>query len=102
LPSRDRAGHRHRHGRRHRQQRPTSAHPGPTDRTTLQQLAEQTGGRSYDAPSSRDLKSVYDDVGATIGFVEQRQEITVAFTATAVLLLAAGGMLSLLWFNRLF
>jgi Ca-activated chloride channel homolog len=76
--------------------------PAPPDRTTLQQLAEQTGGRSYDAPSSRDLKSVYDDVGSTIGFVEQRQEITVAFTATAVLLLAAGGMLSLLWFNRLF
>jgi hypothetical protein len=34
-------------------------------------------------------------------FGERRQEITVAFTATAVLLLAAGGILSLLWFNRL-
>jgi len=75
--------------------------PAPPDRTTLQQLAEQTGGRSFDAPTSRDLKSVYDQVGSTIGFVERRQEITVAFTATAVLLLAAGGILSLLWFNRL-
>ena len=75
--------------------------PAPPDRATLQQLAEQTGGRSYDAPSSRDLQSVYDNVGSTIDLVEQRQEITVAFTATAVLLLAAGGMLSLLWFNRL-
>jgi Ca-activated chloride channel homolog len=75
--------------------------PAPPDRATLQQLAEQTGGRSYDAASSRDLKSVYDDVGSKVGFVEQRQEITVAFTATAALLLAAGGMLSLLWFNRL-
>jgi Ca-activated chloride channel family protein len=76
--------------------------PAPPDRSTLQHLAEQTGGRSYDAPSSRELKSVYDDVGSKIGVVGQRQEITVAFTATAVLLLAAGGMLSLLWFNRLF
>lgn len=74
--------------------------PVPPDRTTLQQLAQQTGGRSYDAPSSRDLNSVYDDLGSKIGFVKQHQEITVAFTATAVLLLAAGGMLSLLWFNR--
>jgi hypothetical protein len=41
-----------------------------------------------------------NDLGSKIGFVKQRQEITVAFTATAVLLLAAGGMLSLLWFNR--
>jgi Ca-activated chloride channel homolog len=55
--------------------------PVPPDRTTLQQLAEQTGGRSYAAPSSRDLKSVYDDLGSRIGFVEQRQEITVVFTA---------------------
>jgi Ca-activated chloride channel family protein len=74
--------------------------PVPPDRTTLQQLAEQTGGRSYAAPSSRDLKSVYDDLGSRIGFVEQRQEITVVFTAAAVLLLTAGGTLSLLWFNR--
>jgi Ca-activated chloride channel homolog len=74
--------------------------PVPPDRTTLQQLAQQTSGRSYAAPSSRDLQSVYDDLGSKIGFVKQRQEITVAFTATAVLLLAAGGMLSLLWFNR--
>lgn len=74
--------------------------PVPPDRTTLQQLAQQTGGRSYAAPSSRDLQSVYDDLGSKIGFVKQHQEITVAFTATAVLLLAAGGMLSLLWFNR--
>ena len=75
--------------------------PAPPDRTTLRRLAEQTGGRAYDAPSSRDLKSVYDEVGSTIGFVRQRQEMTVAFTATAVVLLAAGGILSLLWFNRL-
>jgi Ca-activated chloride channel family protein len=74
--------------------------PVPPDRTTLQQLAQQTGGRSYAAPSSRDLQSVYDDLGSKIGFVKERQEITVAFTATAVLLLAAGGMLSLRWFNR--
>jgi Ca-activated chloride channel family protein len=74
--------------------------PVPPDRTTLQQLAQQTGGRSYAAPSSRDLQSVYDDLGSKIGFVKQHQEITVAFTATALLLLAAGGMLSLLWFNR--
>ena len=51
-------------------------------------------------PSSRELQSIYDDLGSTIGFVKQREEITVAFTATAVLLLTAAGVLSLLWFNR--
>ena len=75
--------------------------PVPPDRSTLQQLAEQTGGRAFAAPSSRDLTAIYDDLGSKIGFVKERQEITVAFTATAVLLLAAGGVLSLLWFNRI-
>jgi Ca-activated chloride channel family protein len=74
--------------------------PVPPDRITLQQLAEQTGGRSYAAPSSRDLQSVYDDLGSTIGFVKQREEVTVAFTATALVLMTAAGALSLLWFNR--
>ena len=76
--------------------------PAPPDRATLRRLAQQTGGRAFDAPSSRDLQSVYDNLGSTVGFVEQRQEMTVAFTATAVLLLAGGGILSLRWFNRLF
>jgi Ca-activated chloride channel family protein len=75
--------------------------PVPPDRTTLHALAEQTGGRSYAAPSSRELQSIYDDLGSTIGFVKERQEITVAFTATALVLLAAGGALSLLWFNHI-
>jgi Ca-activated chloride channel homolog len=75
--------------------------PVPPDRSTLQRLAEETSGRAFAAPSSRDLTAIYDDLGSKIGFVKERQEITVAFTATAVLLLAAGGVLSLLWFNRI-
>lgn len=74
--------------------------PVPPDPTTLHSIAEQTGGRSFAAVSDRDLKSIYDDLGSRIGFVEQHEEITVAFSAAAVVLLAAGGMLSLLWFNR--
>jgi hypothetical protein len=50
--------------------------------------------------SDRDLKSIYDDLGSRIGFVKQHEEITVALSAAAVVPLAAGGMLSLLWFNR--
>jgi Ca-activated chloride channel homolog len=75
--------------------------PVPPDRITLQALAERTGGRSFAAPDSRELQSVYDDLGSRIGFVKERQEITVAFTATALVLVAAGGALSLLWFDRI-
>jgi Ca-activated chloride channel homolog len=74
--------------------------PVPPDPTTLHSIAEQTGGRSFAAVSDRDLKSIYDDLGSRIGFVKQHEEITVALSAAAVVPLAAGGMLSLLWFNR--
>ena len=74
--------------------------PVPPDRTTLQALAERTGGRSFAAVSQQSLESIYGDLGSTIGFVKERQEITVAFTATALVLITAAGALSLLWFNR--
>jgi hypothetical protein len=35
------------------------------------------------------------------GFVKQRQEVTVAFAAAALLLTVVGGALSLTWFSRL-
>ncbi len=74
--------------------------PVPPDKFTLQRVADATGGRFFAAPSSRDLKGIYHDLGSKIGFVKQRQEITVVFAAAALLLLVAGAGLSLIWFSR--
>jgi Ca-activated chloride channel family protein len=74
--------------------------PVPPDKATLRRVAEITGGKFFTAPSSRDLKTVYRDLGSRIGFVKERQEVTVVFAAAALLFVVAGGALSLLWFNR--
>ncbi len=74
--------------------------PVPPDEQTLRRVAEATGGRFFKAPNSRDLKSIYHDLGSRIGFVKQKQEVTVVFAAVALLLLVAGGVLSLFWFSR--
>jgi Ca-activated chloride channel family protein len=74
--------------------------PVPPDKATLRRVAEVTGGKFFTAPSNRDLKTVYRDLGSRIGFVKERQEVTVVFAAAALLFVVAGGALSLLWFNR--
>jgi Ca-activated chloride channel family protein len=74
--------------------------PVPPDPATLQQIAEITGGQFFSAPTARDLQAVYQQIGSSIGFTPQREEITFAFAAAGAAFLAAGGALALLWFNR--
>ena len=71
------------------------------DRETLEQIAAETGGQYFDAPTEEDLNSVYEAIGSQVAWDEEKQEVTVAFAgAGAVLLLLASG-LSALWFGRL-
>jgi Ca-activated chloride channel homolog len=74
--------------------------PVPPDKMTLQRIAEVTGARFFAAPSSDDLKDVYRELGSKIGFVKEKQEITVVFAATGLLFLVAGAATSLVWFSR--
>jgi Ca-activated chloride channel homolog len=75
--------------------------PVPPDPGGLQAIAQRTGGQAFTAPTATNLERIYRRIGTRIGFVRQDQEITVAFAAAALLLLAAGGALSLIWFRRL-
>ncbi|MGH3099943.1 MAG: VWA domain-containing protein, partial [Thermoleophilia bacterium] len=74
--------------------------PVPPDKLTLQRIAETTGARFYAAPSNDDLKEIYRELGSKIGFVKEKQEITVVFAATGMLFLVAGATMSLTWFSR--
>lgn len=75
--------------------------PVPPDRETLGQIAEQTGGESFASASEGDLVGVYEDLGSSLGFVEEEREVTAAFAAAGAVLILAGGTLSALWFGRL-
>ncbi len=75
--------------------------PVPPDTETLQQIAETTGGRTFDAESPDQLKEIYEDLGARVGTEQEEREVTAAFAGGAVVLLLLGGGLSLRWFGRL-
>jgi len=74
--------------------------PVPPDKLTLQRIAQATGARFFAAPSGRDLKDIYRELGSKIGFVKEKQEVTVVFAATGLLFLVAGAAMSLVWFSR--
>jgi Ca-activated chloride channel homolog len=74
--------------------------PVPPDELTLQRIADLTGARFFAAPTDRDLKGIYRELGSKIGFVKERQEVTVVFAAAGLLLMVAGMALSLAWFSR--
>jgi Ca-activated chloride channel family protein len=74
--------------------------PVPPDKLTLRRIAEITRARFFAAPSNRDLKAVYRELGSKVGFVRDHQEVTVVFAATGLLFLVAGAAMSLVWFSR--
>jgi len=67
--------------------------PVPPDPDTLARIAETTNARFFQAPTSRNLNQVYESLGSHIGFRTEEREVTVAFAAAAVILLAAAGAL---------
>jgi Ca-activated chloride channel family protein len=75
--------------------------PVPPDAETLRRISEETGGESFASASEADLVSVYRDLGSSLGFVEEEQEVTAAFAGAGAVLILAGGALSTLWFGRL-
>ena len=67
--------------------------PVPPDPDTLARIAETTNARFFQAPTSRNLNQVYESLGSHIGFRTEEREVTVAFAAAALILLAAAGAL---------
>jgi Ca-activated chloride channel family protein len=75
--------------------------PVAVDEGALASLAEATGGSSFEAATTEELTSVYQNIGSSIGFETEQREIASWFTGAgfAFALLAAGT--SLAWFSRL-
>jgi Ca-activated chloride channel homolog len=71
----------------------TRIQPVPPDPETLARIAETSNGRFFEAPTSQNLTAVYESLGSRIGFRLEEREVTVAFTAAGLLLLAAAGAL---------
>jgi Ca-activated chloride channel homolog len=74
--------------------------PVPPDTETLREIARVTGGRYFAAPDAARLESIYANLGTRLSSKPVEKEVTAAFAGGAVVLLLAGGALSLMWFGR--
>jgi Ca-activated chloride channel family protein len=72
----------------------------PPDTETLREIARTTGGRYFAAPDAGRLESIYANLGTRLSSRPAQREVTAAFAGGAILLLLAGGALSLRWFGR--
>jgi Ca-activated chloride channel family protein len=71
------------------------------DEETLKQVAAATDGMYFNASNENDLKAIYESLSSRLVFKKEQTEVTAIFTGLAVALSLMGGLLSLLWFNRL-
>jgi Ca-activated chloride channel homolog len=79
----------------------TQTYDVPPDPETLKQIAEETGGRFFEAPTQADLEAVYEEIGSQVSYEDEERELTAAFAAAGAVLLLIGGSLSALWFGRI-
>lgn len=67
----------------------------------LQAVAQMTGGRYFESTTSESLEEVYVGMGSSLGFREERRELTPQVAGLAAFFLVAAAAFSLLWFQRL-
>jgi Ca-activated chloride channel family protein len=72
----------------------------PPDTETLAAIAETTGGRAFEAPTSAELAQIYQSLGSRIGYTTEEREVTQWFAAAGLLLVVVGAGLAAHWFNR--
>ena len=73
----------------------------PPDTQSLREIARATKGEAYRAGDQIKLEEVYDQLGEEVGTRKEKRQVTSAFAGGALLLLGAGGLMSLRFFGRL-
>jgi len=69
----------------------------PADKEALQTIADQTGGKFFQAASAGERKSVYDTIRTAVSYRIHYRDISAWFLGGGLLLLAAAAAASLLW-----
>lgn len=75
--------------------------PVAVNKAELVGLADATGGSSFEAATTEELKTVYRDIGSSIGYQTEQREIGTWFAGAAFALALLAGAASLVWFSRL-
>ena len=69
--------------------------PVPPDPETMREIAELSGGRSFQVEDADDLAGLYSELGSRVATEKEEREITAAFAAGGALLLLAATALGL-------
>lgn len=75
--------------------------PVPANREALSEIAEDTGGSFFEAASGKELREVYEDIGSSVGYTNERREVTSWFVGLGIVLAALSAAGSMLWSSRL-
>jgi len=75
--------------------------PVPANREALNEIADETGGSFFEAASGKELREVYEDIGSSVGYTEERREVTSWFVGFGLVLAALAAAGSMLWSSRL-
>lgn len=67
----------------------------------LAAIANDTDGTFFEAATVEELKQVYEDIGSSVGYTTEDQDISERFVGVGLVLLLGAGILSQLWFSRL-
>lgn len=73
----------------------------PVDGAALKEIADATGGKFFNAATAEQLKSVYEDIGSSVGYTTELRSVAGWFIGGALLILTLTSALSLVWFSRL-
>jgi Ca-activated chloride channel homolog len=73
----------------------------PVDGQTLQMVAEETSGGYYEAGSSDELRAVYEDIGSSVGYITETQDVSARFIGFGLVFAMAAAAASMFWFARL-
>ena len=73
----------------------------PVDGETLRVVSEQSGGGYYEAGSSAELREAYADIGSSVGYRMERQDVSARFIGGGLVFALLAAAASMLWFSRL-
>jgi Ca-activated chloride channel homolog len=73
----------------------------PPDPQLMQQIAQVSGARAFNAQSADQLSSIYERLGSQLGTVSRKREITVVFAIAGLVLLLSAAAGSVRWSGRL-
>jgi Ca-activated chloride channel family protein len=79
----------------------TATRQVPPDPTTLQQIAQRSGGRAFTAENAERLDAVFERLGSQVARERRPRQLTAAVAGGALGLLVLGAAFSLRWFGRL-